>query len=223
MTNIKHYVNVPDRDETVVITFEGAINPAIITTNWLFNQHLVSQQEAQEARIRFMDDDFSRFDVSHFRIEARRDRITVAPTKALETFLPVADFVKGIFEVLIHTPVRAVAISKVVHAALDGRWDRLNDRLVAPAATMGIPGEPKLQVLTVSTERTEGTARLEVTVEPSQFKPGGAYIVATERTNFSVQSEQEDGARQAVATLERRWQPWLEEADAIISRIVTLP
>jgi hypothetical protein len=214
-------VSGADRDETVVIVFEGSINPAIITTNWLFNQHLVSQQEAQEASVRFMDDDFSRFDVSHFRIEARRDRITVAPTKALETFLPVADFMKGIFQVLIHTPIRAVAISKVVHADLEGRWEDLNDKLAAPIEWGRILGKPRVQVLSVASEAGPGAPRVEVTIEPSQFKPGGAYVVATERTDFpDFQDDDRPGARRAVARLEERWEPWLEEADAIINEIL---
>src|SRR4051812_48054965 len=105
--------DLDDREvlETAVIVFEGQINPAIFTLAWLSTENLIDRKEAAQANVRFMDPELSRFDVSHFRVEARRDRVTVASVKALETYWPVKDFQEGIFETLPHTPIHAMAMS----------------------------------------------------------------------------------------------------------------
>lgn len=212
-----------ERNETAIIVFEGSINPAIISAQWLSAQKLVDPKEAAAANIRFMDPDFSRFDVSHFRIEARHDRITVAPTKALETYDPVQDFVQGIFEVLNHTPIDAVAISKVVHAGLPaGGWVRLNERLLGPANWAEIVPDPTLKLLSITSAGAEENAVIEVTVEQSQHIHGGIYVVATERTTIPNAFEENRGAREALDILGRRWDPWLAQADRMIEQIVAM-
>jgi len=212
-----------ERSETAVIVFEGSINPAIITTRWLSAQDLISPEEAEAANVRFMDADFSRFDVSHFRVEARRDRITVASTKALEVYGPVQDFARGIFDVLIHTPISAVAISKVAHIALPGNgWTQLNKQLLGPGRWDRVVTRPDVKVLTVEGFGDGGGTTIEVTIEQSQHVRDGVYIVATERSEFPEAVEENHGARLALRALARRWDPWLAEADGIIEQIVEM-
>lgn len=208
--------------ETGVVVFEGYINPAIFTVRWLTRENLVSEKEAEAATVRFMDADLSRFDVADFRVEVRRDRVTVAAAKALDDYTPVREFVQGIFEVLPHTPVHKSSMSKAIHTPLPpGGWQSLEKQLVADAPWLT---ERRLQVLSLTGRRDDDRpGAVEVTVEPSQHVDGGAYIVATERADFpEVKPPHEErlGARPALEVLAERWDPWQQRSDEIIRAII---
>lgn len=214
----------PPAFETAVIVFEGFINPAIFTLMWMTKMDIVDEEEAKSADVRFMDPELSRFDVSHYRVEARRDRVTVASAKALETFWPVKDFVEGIFEALPHTPIGAISMSKAVHTKVAGEdFAALSEALIGTSAWSGALDAPRLEVLAVRADRDDDRPGwVEVTVEPSQQVAGGAYIVATERLEFADPIENLRGARDALDALADRWGPWLDRADEIIATLRSL-
>lgn len=208
-----------ERDESAIIIFEGSINPAIITTRWLAAVDLVDPTEADAAHVRFMDADFSRFDVSHFRVEARRDRLTVGSTKSLETFDPIKDFVEGIFEVLIHTPITAVSLNRLVHMVVRNGWASLSRQLLDADSWASVLMEPSLSRMTLSGKGWSDHAQVEVTIEESQYLSEAIYVVATDRTDLLQDAANSVGAEAALTTLRERWQPWLRESEAIISHI----
>lgn len=213
-----------ERVETAVVVLEGQINPAIITVDWLVSQNLVSRGAMRKADIRFMDPDLSRFDVAHFRVEVRRDRITIASSGDLESFHPVGDFASGIFEVLRHTPVTALSMSKAIHLTLppENGWDKLKEKATGVALTQLLV-EPDLRRLTLTGLRDDNRpGAIEVTIERDTEPGYGVYIVATERMTFGDPGPAGRGAIEALAAIEGRWDVWLSRADEIVASIAAL-
>lgn len=212
-----------DSLEGAVIVLEGSINPAIFSQWWLAAQDIVDEGEAQQAKVHFMDSDLSRFDVSHFRVEARRDRVTVASAKSLASYHPLEDFVRGIFGTLVHTPIRTVTMSKAMHAPLgDDGWTELVGQLVPPVWG-AVVAKPGLGVITITGEREDDwPGAIEVTVEPSQFIEDGVYIVAADRVELPDPGKGRGDARKALAVIQDRWTPWMTKADEIFASIMDL-
>jgi len=199
-----------------VIVLEGSINPAIFTPGWLQSEELAGPEDVKNADVKFIDSNLSRFDIAHCRVEARRDRVTVASGKAMETYRPLADFVKGILGVLVHTPIQAIAMSRVVHSPLpDGRWDELSKALIAADAWGKVLDDPHLETLTLVSKRLD-RASIEASIEPSRLLPGGMYAVVTRHVDWPDPKDTGRGARDAIDALEQ-WSDWVGEANAILA------
>jgi hypothetical protein len=204
-----------------VIVLEGSINPAIFTPAWLQSEGLAGAEDVEKADVKFIDANLSRFDIGHCRVEARRDRVTVASGKALETYRPLADFVQGILEVLVHTPIKGIAMSRVVHSRLpEGRWEALAKSLIASDTWGKVLDDPGLETLTVVSRKADG-ATIEASVEASRLVPGGMYAVATRRVQWPDPMHTGRGARDALDALEQ-WSDWLEEANALLAKLRAL-
>jgi hypothetical protein len=201
-----------------VIVLEGSINPAIFTPGWLRSEDLAGDEDVENADIKFIDAYLSRFDIAHCRVEARRDRVTVASGKAMETYRPLADFVKGILRVLVHTPIQAIAMSRVVHSQLpDGRWDEVARTLIAADSWSRVLDDPALETLSLVSKRPDGST-IEASIEESRLVPGGMYTVVTRRIDWPNPADTGRGARDALDALEQ-WSDWVGEANAILAAI----
>jgi hypothetical protein len=151
--------------------------------------------------------------------------VTVTSTKALETYWPVKDLLQGIFEILPHTPVHALSMSKAAHLELpDAGRGLLRSELLARTLWHDVLTEPRVQVLSVAGDREdERPGVIEVTVEQSQHVEG-IYVVVTERIEFPVPDdpkspERARGARDALDALDERWGPWIRRADEMLRGI----
>lgn len=98
-----------------VVVVAGSLNPPAVQPWWLAHLGLVSESEAEKAKIEGISPEFSVFELGWVRVEVLRERFSATATNIEADKLRLRDLLCGIFSSLPHTPVTALGINRVVH------------------------------------------------------------------------------------------------------------
>jgi hypothetical protein len=97
------------------IVMVGFFNPQIFQPFWLAHHGVISEREAETARIGFIHPEITQFNIeAEFSIQVERERFVI--DRAIAPLVRIADVACRIFgELLPHTPVRQLGINRHVH------------------------------------------------------------------------------------------------------------
>lgn len=158
----------------------GDLNPKIFQPAWFAAQDppLVPKREAEAANIEIIHQDVVIFNLEWFRLEVTRDRFHISTTQE-SRYEFLRDIVLGTFQLLLHTPVRAMGINKDIHYSVENErvWHEFGDRVAPKGLWLGVLEKPGLTSLAIRGVRTDGyEGSINVKVEPSRKVHPGIYF-----------------------------------------------
>ncbi len=122
-------MNLTEHEASIVVV--GSFNPTIFQPEWLSRNNLISTRDYESVDVELIHQDLSLFGFSWGRIDVRKDRYTLRGKD--EAFFPMLrDLSIGIFQLLEHTPVKAIGINSILRYTVDSeeKWHRIGDALV---------------------------------------------------------------------------------------------
>lgn len=229
----------PQIDRTKIVLL-GSFNHAVFQPAWFARHDMIGDEEAENADVS-MSGQESRFKTALFEIFVRRDSFLVAGLDNHSEH--VRDLVVSCFgELLPHTPVRAVQISRQVHfdaGSFEVR-DRVGSRL-APKEAWGEWGKQIEEASRKSRDRSEHGGmssivmaqklkseegrgiRLVARVGPSAGIDGNKGILVDVGNLFNpAEKKAVQDASFAVGILRDCWESSLERAEFIFDQIMKL-
>lgn len=209
-------------ERTWSVALFGHFNPAIITTQWLIDAGVITERETCSA---VSSDDMTATTIraGDFVFEVTLERFLLQTTNE-ESAPRLEHVVRLVFEALLHTPIRSVAMG------LDGEWsgegqparDRVISRLLVRAKS--------LEALLGPTEASSATLRFggltnpsatcHVTLEDSDELPNGLYLSLVDEETIDAETASRPGP--AVDILRRRWGRFMRRADEVVQVLVDL-
>lgn len=200
----------------VHVVILGDFNPAILHPSWLAAKGLIPPEEAEAADLRLVSSSLSAFGVGPLRLRVEKGRFE-ASTSDTASFLPLRDFVLGLFGILEHTPMTRMGINYLQHFQMANaeEWHSLGDRLAPKEPWVDLlegTGDreealPGLKSLTIEGKRPDSTAKaFSVKVQPSRKIPTGVYV----ETNEEFVASEDDALAELLAVLEATWSSALE-------------
>lgn len=163
--------------EGISIVLVGDFNPKIFQPAWFAAQDppLIPKLEAEEAKVEIIHPDVVIFEVDWFRLQATRDRFLISTAQA-SRYEFLRDLVVGTFQLLQHTPIRAMGINKDTHWGVGSEdvWHKFGHRIAPKEVWNGVLEKPGLLSLAIRGVRTDDyDGNINVKVEPSrQIHPG---------------------------------------------------
>ncbi|MFD7100323.1 hypothetical protein [Streptomyces xanthophaeus] len=170
--------HAPDHERVSVVCL-GAFNPRIHQPAWFVAQGLLSEEDAAEADVQIINNDFCVFSTSWLRLEVTDNRWMVASV-ATPVFESLRDFVLGTFSTLPHAPIEAVGLNSTSHYAIPERraYEALGHEL-APKEKYWDPilKNPRTLSLTIQADREDDYAGfLRAKIEPSPESKQGILV-----------------------------------------------
>jgi hypothetical protein len=197
---------------TVVVV--GAFNPAIFQPHWFAKEGLLSQSDADGAKVDIVQSDLAQFTSSWLTWQSLRDRTTISTTDA-SRFSSLRDLVLGTFQLLRHTPVSAVGVNRGFHLAFDSRADvdAFAFRFAPQPPWSDLVNDSKLLSLHIEGRHPRGIGnKLTVLIRPSNLVQNGAFVQINTHFDCDV-----DGLLSGVETF---WQQIGDFADFVAAELM---
>lgn len=190
----------------------GSFNPTIFQPQWFARQNLLSQAEADAAKILVLVPQICDFETERFRVQVTTERFA-AFSKPDTNPVPLRDLVLGTFFILEHTPVTAIGLNRHMHFQLETveQWHALGDKLAPKEPWRSIlkTGRPGMRVLVIEgmMDGSDGSddplgPKLTVKVEPSVQVKHGAFF----EINEHYPAAKNDAMKSIMETLKTRWE-----------------
>jgi hypothetical protein len=208
--------------EGISIVLVGDFNPKIFQPVWFAAQEppLIPKMEAEEAKLEIIHPDVVVFEVDWFQLQVTRDRFHISTVQE-SRYEFLRDLVLGTFQLLQHTPVRAMGINKDAHRGVQSMemWHGFGDRIAPKGVWDGIVEKPGLLTITIQGARTDGhQGYVNVKVEPSRQIHPGIYFNIND--HYSVKEpEKALGCNEIMDILRTRFQESMNRSDKIVSDI----
>lgn len=203
-------------DNFLQIELHGALNPAIFRPTWFSDQGLLRPAEAEKAEISADTDDFVQFQLPDLLIDVNREQFTlVSRNESLS--LTHRDMVANMFELLPHTPIRGMTVSRaawfappVSNASLD--W--------TPVAGMDVwkdlLPDSRMDRVTVLGPADVGEFAAELTVEDSG-REREPLLIRCIYSRFLG-----EGTHQVGAELEKDWVGLYNHSNRVMNHLNTI-
>ena len=134
---------IPEAEDLTVVIV-GAFNPAIFHPQWFLHHKLISDQEAEDAKIKLVSVQATDVKMRGWQLVCVSDRLSLTTSNISEA-APIQDFLTQLFTLLPHTPVTACGINVSAQFAVESQayWHKIghtlapkeliwNDMLVKP-------------------------------------------------------------------------------------------
>src|SRR5260370_9089105 len=120
----------PPEKAGVSIVMLGSFNPAIFQPRWLGAQQLIRPEEAEDAKIKIIQEDVADFSTAWFHLQVLQNRLQLISTDPRH-YDPLRDLAMAVFAILHHTPVRALGINRDFHFAMPSldEWHGIGNTL----------------------------------------------------------------------------------------------
>lgn len=205
------------------IVLLGSFNPHIFQPAWFASQNLLKKDEADAAKIEFINRELVVFSTDWVRIEVISERVLLGTTQA-QAFEWLRDLAVGTFRVLRHTPIDKLGINRDIHFKIDteDKWHAIGHRLAPKEVWKDLLIEPGMAGLTIRGRRPdEHNGALNVRVEPSNKVKPGVFVSVND--HFEITSpDASRGADQILDILEGSWATSLERSLHIAETIAGL-
>jgi hypothetical protein len=218
------------------VVLVGNFNPAILSPDWFVRQNLIKDVEVVQNDAEYIvHPQVSQFKLDWCQVVSEPNRFTISGMRA--PFIRLADLAAKTFgELLPHTPIRQLAMTRQVHfrvKSIDARdafgyqlappdaWGAWGDRIKARSnETRG-----GLRALTMQ-QRVFDSARtgsISATVEPSNLLPKGVGVfVQINDTHDLPEVVATTGARAAAGLLLESFDASMRNAEAIIDHLMEM-
>src|SRR3712207_5482364 len=210
------------RAATIVII--GNFNPAIFHPAWLAANHLLRQQEADNAKIEITHPDIAAFSTEWLQFNCTRERLQVR-TLQDAYYGPLRDLVLGVLTLLSHTPIRAVGLNGEFHylAPSEKYWHSIGDRLAPKADWNGLLQQPGMRSLIIEGQRTDVyRGYVNVHIEPSSRVSPGIFVMTNDHYQLGNDRASSAETETARNILTEHWDLSQENARLIAEHIAAL-
>ncbi len=223
---------IPPDISACSIVLLGKFNPAIFHPAWLQSKNIEHQDSSPDGDL-LVHQDVTTFTIDAHTYLIRNDRFQLE-TRSIP-WVSILDLVTKIFvEHLPHTPIDAIGVNRTVHFALPSISSRIKlGRMLAPVEPWGDFGRGMdtdelsqtggIQTLTMRRKTFLDGQGFEtnVTIEPSvRVRENTAVYMHVNAHHALGDLPAGYGSETAMALLAQRFEPALEEADAIIENIM---
>lgn len=207
----------------LTIVFVGSFNPQIFQPAWFASQNLLKKEEAEGAKIEFINRELVIFSTGWLRIEVIPERVVFATAQA-QAFEWLRDLAIGTFRVLPHTPIDMLGINLDTHFRVETEeeWHAIGHRLAPKEIWKDLLKDPGMAGLTMRGRRPdEHKGALNVRVEPSgKIKPG---VFINVNDHYELPSlEPSHGTDKILDLLEASWAKSLARSRNIAETIAGL-
>jgi hypothetical protein len=216
------------------IVMVGFFNPQIFQPFWLANHGVISEREAETARVGFIHPEITQFNIEgEFSIQVERERFVI--DRAIAPLVRIADVVCRIFgELLPHTPVRQLGINRHVHFDVGSFSAR--DQIGIKLAPREPWGEFGRLVSAGEGAKHGGLQSLTMVQKDVADRPGGwiqakiepSNVIGGARTGIYMEVDDHydlgkgEGAEEIVEIVRNRFDASLANSDLIINQIMSL-
>jgi hypothetical protein len=168
--------------EGLGVVLVGSFNPAIFHPEWFLRQGIVTEADANEAKLQDVSPEVTILQLSDMLLQCVSDRFSLS-TRNISVAPRMQDFIRQLFRVLLHTPIRACGINPHVHlrAADEKYWHKIGHTLAPKEPVWNeLLGSTGMQSLTVKAPRppSEYPGFINITVEPSVKHHPGLFVKA---------------------------------------------
>ena len=171
--------------EGAAVMMTGAFNPSIFQPYWLASRQLIRPKEAESATIAIIQEQVADFKTEWFRLQVLQNRFLLQTLDASH-YEPVRDLVSGIFELLSHTPVKRLTMSRWFHFKMESTdaWHKVGNTLTPKSFWNSLIDVAGMRALAMEGRRKgidHGTFLIRT--EPSGLVSPGVFIQAEEHYN----------------------------------------
>lgn len=194
----------------------GDFNPKIFHPLWFSHHGLIGEHESEEAKIEVVHSDVSVFSLEWMRLQVTRDRFDLS-TSQEPFFEVIRDLVIGSFQLLEHTPVKALGINYQAHFKMESeeKWHALGHRLAPKESWNKILKNPGMQRVAIKGERPDGfKGNILVNVEPSSKIKHGVYFAVNDHYEVDT-GEGETGLKSLIEIIKQNWADSIERSTSI--------
>ncbi len=202
-------------------------NPAIIQPSWLARQGLIKDSEAESATINLIQQNVSVFASSWLEVRVIQDRFEMISEQEAY-FPPLRDIVKGVFEILSHTPVSAIGLNHKYHFRLENETlkNNIGDALAPKEFWNDQMVDPRMRTLIMEEVRNEGPRgyrRVKVGPSPRIKEVGDYGVLVDINDHYQASDGENEGAADIVTeVLSNYWDSSSEQGERIAKKIMGL-
>ncbi|GBD96558.1 hypothetical protein BMS3Abin06_01444 [bacterium BMS3Abin06] len=213
---MKHQPKI--KEHSIVLI--GNFNPKIFQPAWFAAQGLLSQQEAEEAKIEIIHSSVVIFNTNTnwMRMEITDNRFIVKTSQEPYDVV-IRDLVLGTFDLLRYTPIMQMGINREMHFQLssDKIWHKAGDLLTPKEIWAGILNKPgMLSVQMRDSERNDGLkGNININVAPSNKFPNGLFISVNDHIETEKQITTE-GCGELIDILNKHWERSYKRSEEIM-------
>lgn len=234
-----HYQPTMNQASLVVL---GRLNPAIIQPRWLEQIGALGAREREAAEASrevdtnlIITQNLSQFKTPDLTLVCDPTKLSI--TVAEEPFVKVRDFVNVVLNSLVHTPIFAMGINRVVQfrMAHEEGWHRFGDQLAPKQCweflfkTAGLPPKERegglRNIVMRKPRKTEGLySYTDVNTGPILEKKGEygrIFISINDHYEFLNKAEL-DGSRNILTLLEKTWDETYKMNETTIATLMEL-
>lgn len=205
------------------IVLLGDFDPRIFAPAWFGKNELIRPTEADEADVEIVNPEVAEFGLDWVRLQVTREHFAV-DTSQDAFFEASRDLVLGTFELLRHTPLKAMGINRHEHRRMNSTkaWREFSRALAPNGPWQGLLTEPEMEDLTMQGVRPDGyKGCVQVTVQPSQRIAGGVYLCVNDHyADIEESAADPAGASAAMEILRENWQSSRERSFRILEQLV---
>jgi hypothetical protein len=206
----------------LTIVLIGDFNPTIFQPAWFAAQGFITDEEARTAAIGIIHPDVTAFELSWLKLQVDRERF-FSMCLAPPYFPQVVETVCRTFELLHHTPIKALGITNEAHyrSATIDKWHTLGNKLAPKEDWLPFFKQPGMRTLRIEQNpRPDGEeGHVQVTVEPSLRINPGLYLNVNDEIHGKGGAPL--GAKLAVEKIQQRWPETTEFSEKIFEHFAT--
>lgn len=213
----------------------GDFNPAIISPDWLEQNNLIGNEDADEARqseSTVISHKATQFETNWFAMQVLERQFSLTSKGVLSP--SIKDLVAGIFSTLSHTPISAIGINFMAHYKMLRADDyyKIGDVLAPKTIWRELFKDENesvgLEALVIRVEPckrgdapTTGNLK-RITLQISDKVHQGIFVSLNDHNNItkSKDSSSTEAADKIVALLDQKWQNTLDESKNIFNSVI---
>jgi len=200
----------------------GDFNPKIFHPMWFAKEDLLRESEADDARVEVVHQDVTAFSTDWLTVQVMRDRFT-AGVKADAYLSHLSDLVRGVFQRLLHTPVRQMGMNVVqrVRFKAEEDWHRFGHFILPKSPWNGVATKPGLRAAHMQGQRSDDRAGyVMITVEPDLKTKSDVLVHVNDHYELAQADQGQHGAGWAVAIVEGEFKDSIARALAAVDQLI---
>jgi len=203
------------------ILLGGAFNPQIFQPSWFARQGLMSEAEADQAKIDIIHPQICLFHSEQFVVNVSQEKFS-ASTTLLGLPGPLRDLVNGTFVILEHTPIKNIGLNRQMHFAVESEkvWHEIGDALAPKGGWMkGLPGRVGLETLEISTtDPARERYKINTILQPSKRIHPGVFFEVNHQ--YVTAEDDPNPLSTCLANLKDNWEKSQDDAFTIASDVL---
>ena len=206
-------------NKSLAIIILGNFNPSIFQPFWLAKKKLITEEEAQDAKVDIIHNELVVFSLGWAKIDVRLDRFEIS-TNSEPYFSVLKDLVVGIFFYLKETPAKAIGINYVFKLGLqdEKRYYDFGNK-VAPLSNWDFMNDSRLTSIEVlERERSDGApGHYRIRIESDQSVKFGVSVLMND--HFDLKHTSKENSSEILQVIETKWLESAKKADLHMGKI----